>query len=463
MPFSFLSPRSSSPNAGQSAEKKKSGGTSWLETIASKGYDAASAALAPKEHKISDSGTVGPAGVHVNMPLARSVARDLIAAGQEELNSLTDQVFYRLFPALNGKKLAGGSPEAYAWMLVMDQAVRPEIHAAKVKPGPSPLTPVSPVGPDVGPQEFHGTGDESGTGDAYLTQNSNSYLDDVENWSSGKASGSTCNMTSVAMALVSIAGSEDIARQAVAAFLRKKGLRSGASVKAGGKRVALKSALGDASLLAKVQLEDLCIAAGVALGGNFKAVTMTGTMLSVAKQSGLVTGGKAYGHSEKMADPEVYARAKALLAEGKRVIVGTVKHYVYLTAVRDDGILVHDPAGARVTVAGSPKYLWPGTAASKLGHWDGGLRSEALRRVALRRVSHNPKVRACFEQEAAALDLTGADRKSAREQVKKDHPGTLDTGANNFYGLDELTEYNCRIRVILEPNEAASGAAKEAS
>ena len=174
----------------------------------------------------------------------------------------------------------------------------------------------------------------------------------------------------------------------------------------------------------------------------------------------LVKDGKAYASTEKMKDPVVLARAKTLLAEGKRVIVGTVGHYVYLTAVLDDGILVHDPAGARVQVSGTPKYLWPGSAAGKLGHWDGGLKGDLLP-TTLRRVSHNAKVRAAFEQEAAALTLKGQARTDARNAVKQDHGGTLNTGENNFYSLDELDTYNCRIRVILEPNEESKDAGKQ--
>ena len=45
--------------------------------------------------------------------------------------------------------------------------------------------------------------------------------------------------------------------------------------------------------------------------------------------------------------------------------------------------------------------------------------------------------------------------------VKQDHGGTLNTGENNFYSLDELDTYNCRIRVILEPNEESKDAGKQ--
>lgn len=440
--------------AASNAESQAPG--SLKKQLAGLGFDAADKALEPP--------SVGSGSLFVDRNYARLIARDLAARAGGDANVLTDEVFYRLFPWLAGQKLAAKSPEAKAWVEVRDHAVVPELDALRdsMKPtgGKSDKSETKDTeganaesDTEAGGAPIYAAGGKSSTADLYRTQNDNSYDDELANWKKDSAGSATCNMTAVAMALISIAGSEDVAKQAVALYLKKHGMRDGATAKIGGKRVALSKVLSDGSMLAKAQLEDLCIAAAVKIGGSYDSVTMTSIMLKVAKKSGLVKDGTAYASTEKMTDPAVLERAKELLASGNRVIVGTVNHYVYLTAVRDDGILVHDPAGARVSVSGDPKYLWPGKASDKLGHWDSALRKDSLREVALRRVSHNPEVLAAFTQEAAALSLSGDEKKAAREAVKQDHPGTLNTGANNFYGLDELAEYNCRIRVVMTPNE----------
>ncbi|TNF32189.1 MAG: hypothetical protein EP329_11000 [Deltaproteobacteria bacterium] len=475
MSFAFLTPEVQQKSPASQSGGGLTSGWDGLKELASLGYEAAMNALAPKdgkpaadkgEHEAGKKPEAQPAGpLMFDVSAARAQARDGIARGCQDVNLLTDEVFFALFPWLRNVKLSPGSGEAKAWIEVRDKAAKPELKAAKDAPKkPEEKAEEKPAGggttpaQDV-PAEFHGNGQKAGTSDLYLTQNDNSYEDGEGNWSKNAGS-ATCNMTAVAMALVSIAGSEEVAKQAVAAYLKKRGMRKEATAKAGSKRTSLKKIIDDPSLLAKVQLEDLCIAAAVAIGGSLDAVTMTGTMLKMAEKSGLVKGGKAYASTEKMKDPAVLARAKQLLAEGKRVIVGTVGHYVYLTAVLDDGILVHDPAGARVQVSGSPKYLWPGKADSKLGHWDGGLKGSLLP-TTLRRVSRNPQVHAAFTQEAAALELKGQAKSDARAAVKQAFPGTLNTGENNFYGLDELDTYNCRIRVILEPNEEGPEKAQE--
>jgi hypothetical protein len=410
-------------------------------------------------------GSPGGQGLQLDVGYARYFARDFAQRGVTDEAFLTDQVFYRVFPWLNGQKLAAKSPEAKAWVEVRDKAVRVEVKSFQdqMKKGPDKSdkdkaadekadAEVVPGEATINPTK--GAGAKTGTGDAYLNQNDNSYKHDEESWYNGSAGSNTCNMTAISMALISIAGSEDVAKQAVALYLKKKGPRAGAVAKVGGKVVSMKKIINDSALIAKVQLEDLVIAAAV-IGGGYDAVTSPLTMLNVAKASGLVKGGSAPSKDRDLKDPAVLARAKTLLAEGKRVIVGTVNHYVYLTAVLDTGILVHDPAGARVTVSGDPKYLWPGKASDKLGVWDKAIKSEPLRSTTLRRLSHNPEALALFEQECQALDLSGSEKTAARAEVKKDHPGFIATGANNFYSIEEFAEYNCRIRVILEPTESA--------
>ncbi len=438
----------SSKAAPQPSDPQPTGGL--LGGLSSLGYKAAKAALTPLS---------GPA--KSAFPGLEGLVRGLIAAGRRDENALTDELLYRQYPGLRGMKLKAGSQEAREWLRLRDEVVRPALAAAareaaakgdgksggasKEAAGgggaaPQPSAPLGPVAP-------------MGEHEAYYNQNDNSYDDGVSEWAGGSAGKNTCNMTALTMALVSMAGSEARAREAVIALLHKTGVRSGAAAKVGGKKIDLAKALKDPAKLADVQLEDLVIAAAVSITNDYDAVTKTGTILKVAKATGLVTGGKAYASTEKLYDPETLQRARDLLAAGQRVVVGTKNHYVYLVGVRDDGIVVHDPAGARVAVD-SDKYIWPGAPSAKVGGWLGRLKDADRRETLVRRMATNPAARPAMEKVAQIAALKGAERSQALAELKEQFTGSVDTGASNYYSLADLKTYNARIRVVLEGQQA---------
>ncbi|MCC6622915.1 MAG: hypothetical protein IT385_16770 [Deltaproteobacteria bacterium] len=415
-----------------------------------------------------------PGAQPVGMPDPKAVVRELLAQGITSENEITNELFYRANEVLRGTKLKANTPEAKQWLSLRDAVVRPEMAAAKkaTKPDKDPdKKPEDPAidepapAPAPAPEEAEqakskpsGGSSKASMNDAYKNQNDNSYDDDLANWKGDSAGKNTCNMTALTMALISIAG-EDKAREAVVAWLRKKGPRSGATAKVGGKKVLLTKVLKDDALLAKVQLEDLVIAVAVASGDSYGTVTKAHTILGIAKKTGLVKGGSTKGTQQYLSKPEVRQAAKEALDRGARIVAQTKGHYVYLTAVRDDGIVVHDPAGARVTVSGDSN-LWPGTLEAKLGTWLGRLDSDARRQTALRRTSLEPSTRPFMERACAAATMKGDAKKAEKDKLKAEFPGYLDLGKNNFYALSELDEYKCRLGITLEPSDSDKEADK---
>jgi len=216
----------------------------------------------------------------------------------------------------------------------------------------------------------------------------------------------------------------------------------------GGKMVALATALGDATIVSRIQTIDLVTAVAIGRTGDRPDVTEAGTIARVARETGLVTATTEKGAIE-LSNPKVRERAAQLLANGTRVIAGTVNHYVYLLQIREDGALVHDPAGARVSpgMAGR-KFLHSGSVNKIAGEFfdmDSGRRETAVRRV-----STNPDVAAVVNRLAEAAKLRGAERDKAVGELAAKH-GPMQTGANNFYATSEFAANNLRLRVTLTP------------
>jgi hypothetical protein len=125
-----------------------------------------------------------------------------------------------------------------------------------------------------------------------------------------------------------------------------------------------------------------------------------------------------------------------------------VNHYVYLTEVRDDGVVVHDPAGARVT---------PGLKGALFVHAGNGaaiakefLRMDAGRQeAAVRRVTTNPAAAAVINELPPVAALPAAERAAAVARVAAAHPGHVETGVSNFYATSEFTEHDLRLQVTL--------------
>ena len=297
---------------------------------------------------------------------------------------------------------------------------------------------------------------QAGSGDKYFAQGAGNYRDvadsgekagQVRVWLYGSSGANVCNMTSLTMGLVSMAG-EDEVRARMIGLLRTAGMHAGAQVQVGGTFVDLAAALDDPRMSARIRTLDLVTAVAIGKHGSYKSVTDAGTIARVARDAGIATKATEATGQVSFTKPAVRAKAAQMLADGTRVILGTVNHYVYLTEVRGDGVVVHDPAGARVT-PGLKGYLFvhAGNGAAMAEEF---LKMDAGRQdTAVRRVTTNPAAAAVINELPAVAALPKAQQAAAAAQVATAHPGHVETGASNFYATSEFAENDLRLRVTL--------------
>jgi len=212
--------------------------------------------------------------------------------------------------------------------------------------------------------------------------------------------------------------------------------------------VSLAAALADPRTSARIGTLDLVTAVAIGKAGVYKSVTEAATIARVARDAGIAVKAKVATGKIRFTDPAVRAKAAQMLAAGTRVIVGTVNHYIYLTDVRDDGVVVHDPAGARVT-PGLTGYLFlrAGNGAAIAAEF---LKMDAGRQAAaVRRVSTNPAAAAVVNELPTIAALPVKERAAALKRMAAAHSGHVETGVSNFYATSEFKEHDLRLMVTL--------------
>ena len=420
---------------------------------------------------IAGTGLLGPA------------LRLLIATGHTDTTALTNLAFWAAHPDLFGSKLMPSQPGfaalAAEWMHLRDGLVKESasratpkpVAAAAAKPAaanqpvaaatqPAPgLVPAAEIAAQSGAStaaETSATTAVAGPGDKYFTQNVGRYQDVSDTgasagrtrvWLYGSSGANVCNMTSLTMALVSMVGEAEV-RTKIISLLHSSGLHEGAQVQIGGSFVSLEQALDDPTTVPRINTLDLVTAAAIGKHGSYKSVTQAATIARVAQDAGIASAKEETGQIH-LSNPKVRARAAQMLADGKRVIVGTVNHYVYLVEIRGDGAVVHDPAGARVTpgLTGA-LFVHSGTAAHIAGEFLG--MDAERQQTALRRVTTNPEAAAVINAlPSIAAMSTKAERAAAVKQLSLAHPGQIATGPLNFYATNEFTANDLRLRVTL--------------
>jgi hypothetical protein len=393
---------------------------------------------------------------------------DLLAAGERLFstavergaeareNELTDQLFWLEKPELKGEKLQAGSPEAMRWLRIRETVVRPLLrtHAKTTATsgwGPAPPT-AAPAGMVPVDQVAAASAGGASVSDKYFVQDVGRYQDTdakgaIRVWSYGSSGMNICNMTTLTMGLVSMAGETEV-RTKIIALLRSKGIHAGASAQVGNQWVSLAEALDDPKVVSRIALLDLVTAAAIGEQGAYQDVTVPATIARIAKESGLAVSSETVRGQPRLATEKGKALAQKMLASGKRVLAGTVNHYVYLIEVGDDGAIVHDPAGARVEPKlKGPVFLHGGSAKSIAREWSAF--DAARREAAVRRVSTNPDAAAVVDQLVAISAMVQGDRNAALSQLAKDHPGHIATGARNFYATSEFSDHDLRLVVSL--------------
>jgi hypothetical protein len=111
-------------------------------------------------------------------------------------------------------------------------------------------------------------------------------------------------------------------------------------------------------------------------------------------------------------------------------------------------VVVHDPAGARVT-PGLNGYLFvhAGDGAAIAAEF---LKMDAGRQAAaVRRVRTNPEAAAVINELPAIAGLGKTERAAEIQKLATAHPGNVETGRSNFYATSEFEENNLRLRVTL--------------
>jgi hypothetical protein len=405
-------------------------------------------------HAIAAAGLLAPA------------LRLLAALGHTDTAALTNLAFWAAHPDLFGTKLRPGQPGfaglATEWTHLRDTVVRDAVTRPANKPPAAPAAPAAPVvtrpapnlvpADQAAPRTGATTGSATaGSGDRYFTQDGAGYQDVGESghtrlWMYGSSAANVCNMTTLTMGLVSMSSEADL-RTRLVGLLRSQGMHAGAQVQINNEFVSLAEALDDPAASARIKTIDLVTAVAIGQHGGYGTVTQAATMARIARDTGLATGSEETGQV-RLTNPQVRARAERMLGEGRRVILGTVNHYVYLLEVRADGVVVHDPAGARVepTLA-RPVFLHNGGVdhmASEFLAMDAGRRA-----VALRRLSTNPQVSPVVTGLSSIAALPAKDRAAALRQLAAEHPGKFSTGARNFYPDGDFQANDLRLRLTL--------------
>jgi hypothetical protein len=290
----------------------------------------------------------------------------------------------------------------------------------------------------------------------------NSYDDNIAapQWGGklGSAAGNTCNVTSLSMALIDMSGGDEgRVRTAALAKLRAHGARPGAVVSIGGKEVPLTKALADDALAQRIAVPDLITALGLETYANKKlgALGDWDTLANLAGDLGLAHNAPALKDGS-LAHPDARKHAKERLARGEQILVHTPHHICYLVDASEEGVVINDPAGARLAPegalfidSGSPSELWD-------WRWLPRLKSASEQETARRRLARNPQALAVVEQLIALKELKGQAYKDAVKQIKSMRE-SVPMGADNFYSAAECAPYDMGIAVDLEANQPKQG------
>ncbi len=429
--------------------------------------------------------------------LGNTLVQTVVAGGFRDENQLTNLAFWLRHPALFGTKLVPGQPGfaelSREWTALRSSVVRPALRAPRPagdagpagagRATPAGTTPAGTTagGTTAGATTAGGTtaggtasgrttgAAATGTGGAgpvdparakYFSQDPGRYrhTDDkgvAQVWKYGSSGANTCNMTSVTMALVDMAGEAELRSRVVALLRQSGGLHVGAAVEIAdpdtGKRafVDLAEALGDPRKAERIYLVDLVTAAAIGSTRGYPSVTKWSVIAEIARRTGLARTSKELYGAPSLTTAKGRAYAKDLLARGDRAVAHTVNHFVFLLDVRDDGILVHDPAGARVQPDLSGKlFLHRGYAPGLAGEWRSF--DDARRAAATRRVSENPRTSPLVGALAGLpLDKKPADKEwvAAVKALAKEYPGRYDTGERNFYPLADVETFGLELAI----------------
>jgi hypothetical protein len=119
---------------------------------------------------------------------------------------------------------------------------------------------------------------------------------------------------------------------------------------------------------------------------------------------------------------------------------------VYIVDANEEGVVIHDPAGARVSIE-APWFVSSGEVSARMV---ATLGDDKRREAALRRVSTNPDLQPVMKRlvEVASMEK-GAAKQKATAGLSKEFPGFIAMGANNFYNVADIIELKATISFTL--------------
>jgi len=347
----------------------------------------------------------------------KALIETLIRGGQKDENGLTNAVFYSRHPEIAGQALSKGTPLAAEWLLIRNDIVRPALSSpASAKNAPATNAPASAThaaepgiveqgieavssvvqaayhmvvswfthdGEEMKSPPTNASGNQppgAAQGSTYHNQRNNEFRADAgvgEKTSGGDVNAENeCNVTTLAMQLQTLAGSEQRLRTAACDLLEQ----------------TYKQKLRPADR-ETTQVEDLILRRFFipewADGTKWKEASQAGKKpfykgwYEDPNQSGTVNTKKFHEHSFCLAyvgmefssfikevgaiehaEGDVYSakyykeKLKPVLQAGGSVMLGTKLtgkgHVVLLVAVDDDGIVINDPYGLAL---GKGQYL----------------------------------------------------------------------------------------------------------
>jgi hypothetical protein len=195
--------------------------------------------------------------------------------------------------------------------------------------------------------------------------------------------------------------------------------------------------LNDSALLEKVAIPDLFVAIGVESFGPVQSITNPGNLIKIAEMLGIGHAAKQLSGGGELSSPAVRQEVKERLASGERMEVGVgYYHFIYLVAITDDGVIVHDPAGANLKYP--PMFLHSGTVSDASWAWSPRLKDAGHQETMRRRLSRNQEALSVAEKVIAA-NGEGAEAKAARHELNA-VSGMVEMGADNFYSFDECAQ-----------------------
>ncbi len=268
--------------------------------------------------------------------LVPAALRLLVAAGHGDTNALTNIAFWAAHPDLFGTKLQPSQPNfaqlSAEWIRLRDGIVRAAHSTADTRQTAPHLAAVHTARTGNGPRRRGRCREPAASGRRRIAGRERRQVlragrrplprrrrpgenaGKVRVWLYGSSGANVCNMTSLTMGLVSMAGEDEVRARMIgllrtAACTPARRCRSAASSWTSPRRWTTRGTS------ARIRTLDLVTAVAIGRHGSYKSVTDAGTIARVARDAGIATKARRRPGSILFSDPRVRAKAAQMLAD----------------------------------------------------------------------------------------------------------------------------------------------------